>query len=82
MLVMRLETAAAKLDRKVVASLPSNWDAEKADLRELLTEAARRIKQLEASFVRQPPIMIDSHETKTLTLYALGEGNIAVLRKL
>jgi hypothetical protein len=44
---MRLETAAAKLDR--IVRLPNKgYDQEAADLRELLQEAASRIKQLEA----------------------------------
>lgn len=48
---MRLETAAAKFDRKVAKSLPSEfgYDLCAADMRELLLEAARRIKHLEAT---------------------------------
>jgi hypothetical protein len=48
MLVMRLETAAAKFDRKVVKSLRADYDFNAADMRELLLEAARRIKELES----------------------------------
>lgn len=47
MLVMRLETAAAKFDRKVAKALPNGYDLNAADMRELLLEAARRIKELE-----------------------------------
>ena len=46
---MRLETAAAKFDRKVAKSLPNGYDFNAADMRELLLEAARRIKHLEAA---------------------------------
>lgn len=48
MLVMRLETAAAKFDRKVAKSLPNGYAFNAADMRELLLEAARRIKELES----------------------------------
>ena len=44
---MRLETAAAKFDQRVWRSLPDNYDFNAADTRELLQEAARRIKELE-----------------------------------
>lgn len=47
-LVMRLETAAAKFDRKVAKSMPDAYDFNAADMRELLLEAARRIKELES----------------------------------
>lgn len=46
-LVMRLETVAAKLDRKVRASLLSDYEIEIADLRELLIEVVIHIKRLE-----------------------------------
>ena len=48
-LVMRLETAAEHFNRKVAKSMPDAYDFSAADMRELLLEAARRIKQLEAT---------------------------------
>lgn len=67
-LVMRLETAAAKFDRKVVPAsiaferelederagetiteVVGGYELESADMRDLLLEAARRIKELESS---------------------------------
>lgn len=44
---MRLETAAAKFDRKVAKALPNGYDLNAADMRELLLEAAKEIKHLE-----------------------------------
>jgi hypothetical protein len=47
---MRLETAATKCDQKVKQSLIGQaraYYAEAADMRDLLQEAARRIKELE-----------------------------------
>jgi hypothetical protein len=53
-LVMRLETAAAKCDAHVKASINTRYyRADAADMRELLQEAARRIKELEHSFHRK-----------------------------
>ena len=54
-LVMRLETAAAKFDRRVCAAsktdvqivVAGGYDLEAADMRDLLLEAARRLKELE-----------------------------------
>lgn len=47
-LVMRLETAAAKFDRKVNASERFKYNIDASDTRDLLLESARRIKELEA----------------------------------
>jgi len=47
-LVMRLETAAAKCDQRVKATLsPRTYDQLAADWRDLFQEAAREIKRLE-----------------------------------
>ena len=46
-LVMRLETAAAKCDRLVKPTEKFDYDFDAADMRDLLREAATRIKQLE-----------------------------------
>jgi hypothetical protein len=46
-LVMRLETAAEHYNRRVAKSM-AIYDFSAADMRELLLEAARRIKELES----------------------------------
>ena len=46
-LVMRLETAAAKCDRLVKPTEKFDYDFDAADMRDLLREAATRIKWLE-----------------------------------
>ena len=53
-LVMRLETAAGKLDQAVRQTLGylRMYSMDAADLRDLLQEAARRIKQLEQAVFR------------------------------
>jgi hypothetical protein len=56
-LVMRLETAAEHYNRRVAKSMAS-YDFSAADMRELLLEAARRIKQLESDHVYE-------HEMRT-----------------
>jgi hypothetical protein len=52
-LVMRLETAAAKCDQRVKATLsPRTYDQLAADWHDLFQEAARRIKELERDLFR------------------------------
>ena len=46
-LVMRLETTAAKCDRLVKPTEKFEYDFDAADMRDLLREAATKIKQLE-----------------------------------
>ena len=46
-LVMRLETAAVKFDRLVKPTEKFEYDFDAADMRDLLREAATRIKVLE-----------------------------------
>ena len=48
-LVMRLETAAAKFDQRVAPASRDSYDMEAADMRDLLLEATKRIKELEAA---------------------------------
>ena len=47
-LVMRLETAAAKFEQLVKPASRREYNLEAADTRDLLLEAARRIKELES----------------------------------
>jgi hypothetical protein len=51
-LVMRLETAVAKCDVRVRQKIGVGYPQEQADMRELLQEAARRIKELEHDVFR------------------------------
>jgi hypothetical protein len=51
-LVMRLETAAAKCDQRVRQHIGIGYPQELADMRELLQEAATRIKELERDLFR------------------------------
>jgi hypothetical protein len=48
-LVMRLETAAGKINRAITSTIgnPRLYDLDAAGMRDLFQEAARRIKQLE-----------------------------------
>jgi hypothetical protein len=51
-LVTRLETAAAKCDQLVRQHIGIGYPQELADMRELLQEAATRIKELERDLFR------------------------------
>jgi hypothetical protein len=74
-LVMRLETAAAKCDVRVRQNIGVGYPQEAADMRELLQEAARRIKELEQQARRLQEQRMGRHVDPEYVGVELGDAD-------